>query len=214
MKIVSRDEFMKMPGTLFYRKITEPWAIETLSVRPFWDSEHDFITMEVGDIDSQDSGDWDDKLTSMAETGASLPMTDDYFGRDGMFERDAKFLILEPADLLLLKKMVDAALPQQQPFVHPAFPYENLRPAATTDKAIERAAEALHIERNRQWEAIRPGTRNPLIAVTWAEENESFKEQLRQEVRIVLAAVTSASTEAMLNHMADVHLTPTAEKGK
>lgn len=139
MRIISRDEFMKMPGTIFYRKITERWAIETLSVRPFWDSEHDFITMDVGEIDSQDTGDWDDKLTSMSETGASLPMTGDYFGRDGMFERDAKFLILEPADLLLLKKMIDAALPQQQPFVPPAFPYENPRtPAETEAMAAEK----------------------------------------------------------------------------
>ena len=110
MRIVGRDEFMKLPGLVFYRKITESWAIGELAVKPFWDSPHDFLEMSVGDIESQDGGDWVDTMTSMAEKGISVPMARDYYGRDGMFEPDAKFLILEPDDLRTLRAMIDEAL--------------------------------------------------------------------------------------------------------
>lgn len=96
--------------------------------------------------------------------------------------------------------------------------------------AIEAIAQKLWQLRMDRWEKVRPEAAPPLGDwLTWDKEIETFKDHLREEAGVVFDLAnelrdaevmranpprTPAETEAMLNHMADVHLTPTAEKGK
>lgn len=106
MRLVKRAEFLRLPeGTLYLKGV--PWAFGNLSVK----GEtllNDWYCKEVGWIDAPDGDDfgW---LSKMENEGISLPIGDTY-GRDGLFEEDAIFLILEREDLLHVRGLVDRAL--------------------------------------------------------------------------------------------------------
>lgn len=111
MKIYNRQEFMKLPpGTLFRKG--KPCYFGNLQIKA--DSlETDFVCMDIGEWEAQDSGDWSDKFDEMQD-GKSIPMTDNFYGRDGEFDYEEVFLVLEKDDLRMLKFMVENAIELQK----------------------------------------------------------------------------------------------------
>jgi len=69
--------------------------------------------MELGNWEAVDSGEWDDKCEQMMD-GESIPMTDDFYGRDGCFDDKDIFLVFEKDDLHKLKSIVDEAIKTQE----------------------------------------------------------------------------------------------------
>lgn len=70
----------------------------------------DFVYLNLANIDADDFGDLNYKLTNMLETGASHPFDNDGFGRDGCFGEDDLFLVFEKDDLIKLRGRIDEAL--------------------------------------------------------------------------------------------------------
>jgi len=115
MKIFTRLEFMKLPPGTLYKKFTTPFAFEDLSVKfdslPYHeDGDGDFVCMGIGDIEAGESGQMFERLDEMMEEGSSYPLELDYAGRDGMFEKEAMFLVFEHDDLVKLRAMIDKAI--------------------------------------------------------------------------------------------------------
>ena len=108
MKIYRRDEFLKLPSGTIYCK-GKPWYWEQISVKAE-SLPNDFIEMQLNTIESHDSGDLDKKYTEMLECGASYPLTDDYYGRDGCFDDEDLFLVYEVSDLVTLKAIIDSGI--------------------------------------------------------------------------------------------------------
>ena len=109
MKILNRDDFLKMPSGTMYQKGV-PWAFDNLSVKADTLVTNDFVTIEIGAFESADDASFSNMLELALAEGTSIPMSDDFCGRDGCFEKDAIFKVLEAADLLVLRAMIDAAL--------------------------------------------------------------------------------------------------------
>lgn len=111
MRIVKRDEFLKLPaGTIFAKG--QPMYFESLSVKG--DSlPNDFIYRQLvwfeSHGDTKDEYDQGRRYDAMVENGASFPINDAY-GRDGCFDDDDLFLVYEEADLAVLRDLIDAAL--------------------------------------------------------------------------------------------------------
>lgn len=107
MKCVNRDDFMKLPAGTIYAK-GEPWAFGGLCIKA--DSlETDWVCLDPAMVESHDPSEMDDRLTDMLVNGASYPMVSS-FGRDGYFNMDDIFLVLEKNDLLVLQEYVSQAI--------------------------------------------------------------------------------------------------------
>ena len=107
MRVYNRKDFLALPeGTLFCQG--EPWAFSGIQVKgETWGN--DFLERSFDWVDADDSGDASLKLEEMLQTGASYPMGTGY-GRDGMFNEDAVFLVHETADLVELKTVIENAI--------------------------------------------------------------------------------------------------------
>lgn len=100
MRIRRRAEFLALPTGTIYAK-GKPWCFDGLSVKSdTWGN--DWLTLSPMWVDDSD-------LEAMLESGASSPMQEIY-ERDGCFDEDEIFLVMERADLERLRAMVDAAL--------------------------------------------------------------------------------------------------------
>ncbi len=110
MKIYRRADFMNLPsGTIFCKG--KPWYWENISVKGSGpEYTIDFIEMSLCDIDSEDSGEWSEKLERMLELGESYPLMTDCYGRDGCFDDDDIFLVYEASDLKELIKILQNAV--------------------------------------------------------------------------------------------------------
>lgn len=98
MKIVNLETFRALPsGTIFMKYL--PCIFSSLSVKG--DTlGRDFIYAEiVSDIDSQDSGDYTEKLHMAEHYGASVPVSFSGYMRDGCFDDDQLFAIYEKTDV-------------------------------------------------------------------------------------------------------------------
>ena len=111
MKILSREEFLKQPAGILYRKNGKDndydcyGQIEIKGDDPHPDPEYaDFVCADFG-------GMRDDKTEEMEDLGESYPLqTEREFGRDGCFEREATFLVYETWDLEQMRKQIDDAI--------------------------------------------------------------------------------------------------------
>lgn len=111
MKIYERADFLNLPeGTLFRKG--RPYCFGNIQVKAST-LGNDFVCMEIGDFEAFDSGDFGNKFEQMLN-GESIPMTDDCYGRDGCFDDEEIFLVLEIADLHKLKSIVDEAIKTQE----------------------------------------------------------------------------------------------------
>lgn len=111
MKIYKRADFLNLPeGTLF--RIGRPYCFGNIQVKAST-LENDFVRMDLGNWEAVDSGDWDYKCDQMIN-GESIPMTDDFYDRDGCFDDEDIFLVFEKDDLHKLKSIVDEAIKTQE----------------------------------------------------------------------------------------------------
>lgn len=103
MKVYNRTEFMKLPpGTVYsdYR----PYTVDSLSVKTTGpdDMTGDFCHQDIDalEIESASSNELFDKLgKQLADHSVSLPLVFDSSGRDGMFDPDALFAVLDGQDI-------------------------------------------------------------------------------------------------------------------
>lgn len=111
MRIVDRKTFMDMPLGTVFAEIEEPWAIGSLSVKVENSGDIDFYETNFTWVDASDSGQAMDRLEEMLEDpNVSYPV-DRAIGRNGLFNRDAVYLIYEPDDI---KYIVDTLTSMEQ----------------------------------------------------------------------------------------------------
>lgn len=111
MRIVSLEEFRALPEWTLYKKCVEPFAFEDWCIKgETWDT--DFVCCTLDGLDANDSGQYFDMLDQMWNDSAISHQLhiEANFGRDGMFEREAKFMVMEEADLLMLSTIAGNCL--------------------------------------------------------------------------------------------------------
>lgn len=98
MKILNKEQFLKMPAGTVYSEY-EPCVFTGLLVKgDTWPC--DYIEMSlIGNIESEDSGDFANKLMDAQKTGDSLPLDFDCYGWNGMFEDSQLYAVYEKEDL-------------------------------------------------------------------------------------------------------------------
>ena len=105
MKIVNLEQFRALPeGTVFMKY--EPCIFDELCVKgETW--EYDWLYENITtQIECTGSGDFSDKLDAALETGCSVAMDFNSWGRDGCFDNDQLFAIYEKQDVTgLIEKL-------------------------------------------------------------------------------------------------------------
>jgi len=108
MKIVDRATFLAMPeGTVFAKYkpcVFEEWQIKG-ETGPF-----DFTCMDLVSFEVHDSADFASKLEESQRLGTTIPLSDDYFGRDGCFDEDQLFAVLDTEDVKLLIRLLEKCI--------------------------------------------------------------------------------------------------------
>jgi hypothetical protein len=103
MKIVNREEFLKLKGKVLYSKF-EPNFFEQLTLKDDSQTfyENDWLCLQISDaIHSEENEDkkFDDICDNLI-AGQSIPMDfEEMFGRDALFEKEMLFAIWEASDL-------------------------------------------------------------------------------------------------------------------
>jgi hypothetical protein len=104
MKIVSREDFTRLPAGTIYAK-TKPCYFEELSVKG--DTlGRDWLCRGLCDYEA--AGEFIDAWSAMRDRGESRPLSESQ-GRDGCFDDEDSFLIYEAADLDMLADIVAQA---------------------------------------------------------------------------------------------------------
>lgn len=99
MRIVKREEFLKLPINTLYRKY-KPQFYEDLCIKgETWDS--DFLCQELhGDISGSTGSDHNSDLHDMAvESGGVFRFDLDGLGRDGLYDENQLFAIYDNEDI-------------------------------------------------------------------------------------------------------------------
>lgn len=106
MRILNLQEFLQVPKGTFYMKY-EPCIFGPLCIFEGSAGNIDFFYIQFNDaIDFNESGElWDHLEEARVDSSISLKMDYDIVSRDGLFEEDQMFAILEEKDVeeLLLK---------------------------------------------------------------------------------------------------------------
>lgn len=110
MKILTREQFMKMPqGTVF--SYYEPCFFRGLHIKDSQpDKYHPDFSMSdlIGAVENTSSGDYSEKCELM-ENGASLPVDFEFSGREGLFDDKLLYAIYEKDDVnKLIRRLQDA----------------------------------------------------------------------------------------------------------
>lgn len=106
MRLVKRQEFMKLPAGTLFSAMHQKWVFGELSVKgETWqngDEVGDFLELGLNWIDGHDTGEVCDRLEEMlADSSVSYPLQSAY-GREGLFDNDMVYLVYEPADVAAL----------------------------------------------------------------------------------------------------------------
>ena len=109
MRIYDRTDFMKLPEGTIYAK-GKPWYFEQIHVKAQTLEPNDFVCMALMNFENSGTEQWIERLEEMLQAGASYPMDEDFFGRDGCFNNDDIFMVFEHGDLLTLRKFIDRAI--------------------------------------------------------------------------------------------------------
>ena len=114
MKIISAEEFLKLPMNTLYSKYT-PCVFGALQIKgDTLSGAFDYASQQIVDaIDCTGSDDFFDKLTDAEENGTSLKMDFDCCGRDGMFDRQQLYAVWEQSDVVLLMERLKLCLDNQ-----------------------------------------------------------------------------------------------------
>jgi hypothetical protein len=108
MRIYRRKEFLQLPEGTFYAK-GDRWFFGPLNIKADTTDFDDWWALDPCWIESRGSDESFDILEEMLERGASYPMQES-ITRDGLFDKDALFLVFEKDDLLKLRAMIDKAI--------------------------------------------------------------------------------------------------------
>ena len=99
MRIVSREEFLKLPPNTVYSKY-EPCIFSEIEIKMESLDTIDFFTQRIHDaIDAGRSYDETNILFRADETGESFRMDFDSIGRDGMFNQEERYAVWEKEDV-------------------------------------------------------------------------------------------------------------------
>ena len=100
MRIVKREEFMKMPANTVFSKVA-PWFIDELMIKGDTSCTGvDFYYQSIQDaIKSDSSEDFFHRLEDSQLTGRELEMDFNYEGRDGLFDKDQMFAVWSARDV-------------------------------------------------------------------------------------------------------------------
>lgn len=100
MRIVNREEFLKLPANTVFSLYT-PCNFGDLRIKVAT-QEYDFVFDDIiGAFDFENTGDFIDKCRSM-ERGASIPMDFACSQRDGLFDNCQLFAVFDPDDVVRL----------------------------------------------------------------------------------------------------------------
>lgn len=113
MKIYTRTAFMELPEGVIYAK-GKPWYFDGISVKGETLTDQNGKNIDFGcyhpmEIEAHDTGEECARHEDMLANGASYPMNSSG-GRDGCFDDDEIFLVLELSDLINLKEIVTRAV--------------------------------------------------------------------------------------------------------
>jgi len=98
MKILSREEFLKMPPNTLYSTF-KPCYLGDMEIK-MESMESDFFAQRIHDaIDCDNSEEFTEKLMRANKTGESLEMDLDSYGRDGAFGFDDRYAVWERKDV-------------------------------------------------------------------------------------------------------------------
>lgn len=113
MKVINREEFLKMPeGTLYCpggRWFFQPMCIKAQTLQDDEGKNIDWVFLDMNWSDGHDSGESFDILEKSLEEGTSFTSCASY-GRDGGFDEKELFLIYERNDLEKLRGAIKDAL--------------------------------------------------------------------------------------------------------
>ena len=111
MKIVNREEFLRLPSGTIYTTY-EPCIFGNLSIK--YDctfSGEDFYFLEIaGSIESSSSDEFFDRVEAMANNGEAFPIDLDVSMRDGCFEKDQLYAVWEKEDVQSLITVLQKSL--------------------------------------------------------------------------------------------------------
>lgn len=100
MRIVKREEFLKLPSGTVYATHYNDDGFGTLCIKRSSSPNNDWYYTDLNDFDDCDnSDDRYKKMKLMREEGASYPLRLDTQSRDGLFEEDEFFAIYERGDI-------------------------------------------------------------------------------------------------------------------
>lgn len=98
MKIINKEQFLKLPEGILFNEF-KPLYFNYLNVKgETWDK--DYIEMDlIGNIEADSSTEWADKVEDALESGQSLKLDFDSWGRNGMFDKDQLYAVYEQEDI-------------------------------------------------------------------------------------------------------------------
>ena len=105
MRIVSRDQLLKLPPNTLYCTYEPSVFGELLIKMETLDTGNDWIYQDISSsLDCLGSNDLFDKLWEAEEKGISLDMNFHLTGRDGCFDYDQLYVVYEQKDI---KQLID-----------------------------------------------------------------------------------------------------------
>lgn len=111
MKIVDRKTFLAMPSGTVYCQCADHYAWSGIRVRREtckMDTPGDWFELELTNIEADSSHQLFDRYEEMHEQGTSYPLDLEGVGRDGLFDREALFLVYEAEDVRKLRDLFTA----------------------------------------------------------------------------------------------------------
>lgn len=98
MRIVNREQFMKLPENTLFAKY-HPSVFGQLAIKgESW--ERDFLVQEIVDaIECKDTGEYCEKVDGAQHNGDSIRFDFNCQGRDGYFDDDQLFAVWEQEDV-------------------------------------------------------------------------------------------------------------------
>jgi hypothetical protein len=109
MKIINLEQFLAMPSETVFMSFS-PCVFGDLRVKMDNCGENDFIFKELVTIDVDNSGQYCDKLFDAMDNGTALRLDFNATERDGLFDPDQKFAVLEKEDIVGIIKVLSECL--------------------------------------------------------------------------------------------------------
>lgn len=107
MRVYNRKEFLALAAGTIYA-VGVQWSFEGFCIKGETVG-NDWWYLDPAWVDGRDDMECLDRLDEMLETGASYPMQDSE-ARNGIYDPEEIFLVLERLDVMVLREKLDLAL--------------------------------------------------------------------------------------------------------